>query len=87
MAFQIKGFKQSGKISKFSGLADKMGNTPCIGPYNTSYLHHVMLSYVIYIVVYIILYCNDDWCVKDGVVHCSRQQSLIAKWLGLCVNS
>ena len=35
---------------------------------------HVMLSYV----VYIILYCNDDWCVKDGVVHHSRQQSLVA---------
>ena len=59
-----------------------MGYTPRIGPYNTSYLRHVMLSYVIYIVVYIILYCNNDWCVKDGVVHRSRQQSLVAKWLG-----
>ena len=66
---------------------EKMGNTPCIGPYNTSYLRHVMLSYVVYTVVYIIVYCNDDWRVKDGVVHHSRQQSLVAKWLGLCVYS
>ena len=29
-----------------------------------------------------ILYCNVDWCVKDGVVHCSRRQWLVAKWLG-----
>ena len=42
-----------------------------------------MLSYV----VYIILYCNDDWHVKDSVVHRSHQQSLVAKWLGLCVYS
>ena len=40
-----------------------------------------MLSYV----VYIILYCNDDWLVKDGVVHCCRQRSLVAKRLGLGV--
>ena len=33
----------------------------------------------------ILVYCNVGWCVKDGVVHCSRQQSLIAKWLGLGV--
>ena len=25
--------------------------------------------------------------IKDGVVHHSRQQSLVAKWLGLCVHS
>ena len=49
---------------------------------NTSYLRHVMLSYVVYI-----LYCNDDWCIKAGVVHRSRQQSLVAKWLGLGVYS
>ena len=29
-----------------------------------------------------ILYCNVDWYVKDGVVHCSRRQWLVAKWLG-----
>ena len=50
-------------------------------PYNMSYLRHVMFSYV----VYIILYCNDDWRVEDGVVHRSWQQSLVAKWLGLGV--
>ena len=46
-----------------------------------------MLSYVVYIVVYIILYCNDDWRIKDGVVHRSCQQSLVAKWLAkaLCL--
>ena len=48
-----------------------------------------MLSYVVYIVVYIILYCNDDWRIKDGVVHhmYSCQQSLVAKWLAkaLCL--
>ena len=46
-----------------------------------------MLSYVVYIVVYIILYCNDDWRIKDGVVHHSCQQSLVAKWLAkaLCL--
>ena len=38
-----------------------------------------VLSYV----VYIILYCNDGWRVKDGVVHHSGQQSLVAKWLYL----
>ena len=42
-----------------------------------------MLSYV----VYIILYCNDDWHVKNSVVHRSHQQSLVAKWLGLGVCS
>ena len=31
----------------------------------------------------IILYCNVGQHVKDGVVHSSRQQSLVAKWLGL----
>ena len=51
-----------------------MGYTPCIVPYNMSYLRHVMLSYVIYIV----LYYNDSWHVKDGIEHCSRQQSLVA---------
>ena len=60
-----------------------LGYTPCTVPYNTSYLRLVMLSYV----VYIILYCNDNWRVKDGVVHRSRQQSLAAKWLGLGVYS
>ena len=34
----------------------------------------------------VLLYCNDDWHVKDGVEHHSRQQWLVAKWLGLGVN-
>ena len=34
-----------------------------------------------------ILYCSDDWRVKDGVVHRSRQQSPVAKWLELGVYS
>ena len=34
---------------------------------------------------YVILYCNIGWCVKDGAVHRSHQQRLIAKWLGLGV--
>ena len=34
---------------------------------------------------HVILYCNNGWCVKNGVVHRSRQQWLIAKWLGLGV--
>ena len=34
----------------------------------------MLLSYVI------ILYCNVGRCVKDGVVHRSCQQSLVAKW-------
>ena len=33
----------------------------------------------------IILYCNVDWCIKDGVVHHSHQQQLVAKWLELGV--
>ena len=33
----------------------------------------------------IILYCNIGWHVKDGVVHRSRQQWLVAKCLGLSV--
>ena len=42
-------------------------------------LRHVMfLSYVV-------LYCNVGQRVRDSVVHHSRQQSLIAKWLGLGV--
>ena len=56
--------------------------TLCTVPYNMSYLHHVMLSYI----VFIILYCNDDWRAKDSVVHRS-QQSLVAKWLGVGVYS
>ena len=34
---------------------------------------------------HVILYCNNGWCVKNSVVHRSRQQWLIAKWLGLGV--
>ena len=34
---------------------------------------------------HIILYCNIGRRVKDGVVHRSRQQSLVAKWLGVGV--
>ena len=34
---------------------------------------------------YVILYCNVGWCVKDSVVHSSRQQWLVTKWLGLGV--
>ena len=43
-------------------------------------MHH-SLQYVIFtscnvvILCRIILYCNLGWCVKDGVVHSSRQQS------------
>ena len=33
----------------------------------------------------IILFCNVGRRVKDGVVHCSCQQSLVVKWLGLGV--
>ena len=33
----------------------------------------------------IIFYCNVGWGVKDGAVRRSRQQWLIAKWLGLGV--
>ena len=42
-------------------------------------LRHVML------LPCTILYCNVGQRVKDDVVHCSRQQSLVAKWLGLGV--
>ena len=35
----------------------------------------------------ILLYCSIGWYVKDGVVHRSRRQSLVAKWLELCVYS
>ena len=42
-------------------------------PYNTSSLDHVML------LSYVILYCSIGWCVKDGLVHHSCQQWLIAK--------
>ena len=31
----------------------------------------------------VILYCNVGWCVKGSAVHHSRQQSLVAEWLGL----
>ena len=30
----------------------------------------------------VILYCNNGWHVKDGVVHHSHQQWLVAKRLG-----
>ena len=33
----------------------------------------------------VILYCNVGWCVKGSAVHRSRQQSLVAEWLGLSV--
>ena len=33
----------------------------------------------------ILLYCNVGRRVRDSVVHHSRQQSLVAKWLGLGV--
>ena len=45
------------------------------------------MSYVvIYIRVKDIIY-NTVLRVKDSVVHRSCQQSLVAKWLGLCVHS
>ena len=31
----------------------------------------------------VISYCNVGWCVKGSAVHCSCQQSLVARWLGL----
>ena len=46
-----------------------------------SLLHVMLLSYV----VIIRLHCNVGWRVKDGEVHRSRQQWLVAKWLGLGV--
>ena len=48
---------------------------------------YVIVLCRIYSRIYIILYCNDDWRVKDGVVHRSCQQSLVAKWFGLGVYS
>ena len=33
----------------------------------------------------VILYCNVGWCVKGSEVHHSRQQCLVAEWLGLSV--
>ena len=59
------------------------------------YFMHHSLQYVIFtscnVVVlrryYIRLHCNVGWRVKDGEVHRSRQQWLVAKWLGLCVHS
>ena len=51
------------------------------------------LQYVIFtscnvvVLRHILLYCSIGWYVKDGVVHRSRRQSLVAKWLGLCVYS
>ena len=33
----------------------------------------------------VMLYCNVGWCVKSSAVHRSRQQCLIAEWLGLSV--
>ena len=46
------------------------------------------LEYVIFtscILRRVILYCNVGWCVKGSAVHRSRQQSLVAEWLGLSV--
>ena len=42
-------------------------------------------SFNVVVLRHIILYCNIGQHVKDGVVHRSRQHSLVAKWLGLCV--
>ena len=33
----------------------------------------------------VILYRNVGWCVKGSAVHRSRQQFLVAEWLGLSV--
>ena len=33
----------------------------------------------------VILHCNVGWCVKGSAVHRSRQQFLVAEWLGLSV--
>jgi len=61
--------------------------TPTVGVY----FMYRSLQYVIFtpcnVVVLrrIILYCNIGWHVKDGVVHRSHQQWLVAKWLGLSV--
>ena len=33
----------------------------------------------------VLLYCNVGQRIKDSVVHCSCQQSPVAKWLGLGV--
>ena len=57
------------------------------------YFRYRSLQYVIFtscnVVVLrhiiIILYCSIGWYVKDGLVHHSCQQWLIAKWLGVGV--
>ena len=66
----------------------QVSTLPC-----TLYSMYRSLQYVIFtpcnavVLRRIILYCNDGWRVKDGVVHPSRQQWPVAKWLGLGVYS
>ena len=52
------------------------------------YFMYRSLEYVIFIYIRVkdIVY-NTVLRVKDSVVHRSCQQSLVAKWLGLCVHS
>ena len=47
-------------------------------------IHHI---YVMYFTSFrrVIFYSNVGWCVKGSAVHHSRQQSLVAEWLGLSV--
>ena len=47
----------------------------------------IFMSCNVVVLPRIILYCNDNWHVKDSVVYRIDQQSLVAKWLRLCVNS
>ena len=53
------------------------GYSSCTVPYNTSSLRHVMLL-SLQSLHCVILHCNIGWCIKDGAVHRSRQQWLIA---------
>ena len=41
--------------------------------------------YIMLLSLRVLLYCNVGCCVKDSAVHCSRQQWLVAEWLGFSV--
>ena len=45
-------------------------------------IRHLFTSYNVVALHCVILYCTNGWHVKDGVVHHSHQQWLVAKRLG-----
>ena len=87
----IQGRREEGDVEREREKVKKLGKKGLYSMYHS--LQYIIFTSMscnvscnVVVLCGVLLYCNDDWCVKDSVGHRSRQQWLIAKWLGLGVN-